>query len=81
MINQSKSSIGKISKVILDKINKHTQKETSANQWKNFRQSSVIQWFVNIKEKELSSFMFYDIESFYPLIAERLFTNAIYFAK
>ena len=35
LINPSKSSFGKISKVILDKINNHIQKETSANQWKN----------------------------------------------
>ena len=41
----------------------------------------MIEWFVNIKEKERSSFMVFDIESFYPSIAERLFTNAIQFAK
>ena len=35
LINPSKSSFGKISKVILDKINNHIQKETSTNQWKN----------------------------------------------
>ena len=41
----------------------------------------MIEWFVNIKEKERSSFMVFDIESFYPSITERLFTNAIRFAK
>ena len=41
----------------------------------------VIEWFVNIKEKERSSFMVFDIESFYPSITEHLFTNAIQFAK
>ena len=50
--------------LILDKINNHIQKETSANQWKDFRQSSVIQWFVNIKEKERSSFMFLILKVF-----------------
>ena len=78
-INPSKSSISKISKVIPDKINNHIQKETSGNQWKDT--SSVIECFVNIKEKERSSFMTFDIESFYPSITERLFTNAIRFAK
>ena len=53
LINSSKFSVGKISKVILDKINNHIQKETFANQWKGT--SSVIDWFVNIKEKERSS--------------------------
>ena len=79
MINPSKSSVGKISKVILDKINKHIQKETSANQWKDM--SSAIEWFVHIKEKERSSFMVFDIEYFYPSIIERLFANAIQFAE
>ena len=41
----------------------------------------VIECFVNIKEKERSSFMVFDIESFYPSITEHLFTNAIQFAK
>ena len=35
LINPSKSSVGKISKAILDKINNHIQKEFFANQWKN----------------------------------------------
>ena len=47
LINPSKSSVGKISKVILDKINNNIQKETSVNQWKDT--STVIEWFVNIK--------------------------------
>ena len=46
LINPSKSSVRKISKVILDKINNHIQKETAAYQWKDT--SSVIEWFVNI---------------------------------
>ena len=79
LINPSKSSVGKIRKVILDKINYHIQKETSANQWEDT--SSVIECFVNIKEKERSSFMVFDIESFYPSITKCLFNNAIQFAK
>ena len=49
--------------VILDKINNHIQNETSANQLKK-KTSSVIEWFVNIKEKERSPFIVFDIESF-----------------
>ena len=79
LINPSKSSIGKISKLILDKINYRIQKETSANHWKDT--SLVVEWFVNIKEKERSSFMVFHIESFYPSITERLFNNVIQFAK
>ena len=43
--------------------------------------SLVIEWFVNIKEKERSSFLVFDIESFHPSITERLFNNSIHFAK
>ena len=57
LINPSKSSIGKISKVILDKINNTVQSITSVNQWKNI--SSMIGWN-NIKNKENSSFIFLD---------------------
>ena len=63
----------------INKIDNHIEKETSINQWKDI--SSVIEWFINIKEKERSSFMVSGIESFYPLITEGLFTNAIQFAK
>ena len=79
LINPSKSSIGKISKVILDKINNIVQSRTSVNQWKNT--SSVIEWFINIKNKESSLFIVFDIGSFYPSISEDLFKRAIQFAK
>ena len=58
LINPSKSSIRKISKVILDKMNQQIKLITKANQWKDI--SSVIKWFEN---KEWSSFMIFDIES------------------
>ena len=79
LINPSKSSIGKISKEVLDKINNIVQSRTSVNQWKNT--SSVIEWFINIKNKEILSFIVFDIESFYPSISEDLFNSAIQFAK
>ena len=41
----------------------------------------MIEWFVNIKEKERLSFMVFHIESSYPSIPEHIFTNAIQFAK
>ena len=54
LIDLSKSSIGKINKVILDKINNIVQSKTLVNQWKDT--SSATEWFVNIKNKENSSF-------------------------
>ena len=52
--------------------------ETSAIQWKST--SSMIECFVNIKEKHLS-FRVFDIESSYLSMTERLLMNAIQFAK
>ena len=50
LINPSKSDIGKISKIILDRINQKLVTSTSANQWKNTQ--SVIDWYVNIPNKK-----------------------------
>ena len=79
LINPFKTGIGKISKVILDRINKSVVTSTKINQWKNT--SSVIEWFKNINNKEKSSFVRFDIESFYSSITEELFTKAVEFAK
>ena len=62
LINPSKSDIGKISKSILDKINKAIVSTTSVNQWKNT--SDVVKWFKNIPEKRVSSFVNFDVENF-----------------
>ena len=78
--SKNKSSVGKISKLILDKINNNSQKETSAIKWKDL--SSVIEWFVNIREMKRSSFVVFDLKRFDLLITERLFTKtAIQLAK
>ena len=79
LINPSKSSIGKISKGILDKINQQIQLNTNVNQWKDT--PSVIKWFNSFENKERLSFMIIDNESFYPSISENLFIKAIQFAR
>ena len=78
LLNPSKSDIGKISKNILDRINKSLIAFTHANQWKNT--SSVIDWFKNIPNKRQSSFIQFDVENFYPSISLTLFNNAIQYA-
>ena len=45
LINPSKSNIGKISKAILDTINKNVVRSTEINQWKNA--SNVLDWYAN----------------------------------
>ena len=79
LINHSKSDIGKISKSILDKIDKAIVSTTSVNQWKNT--SDVIKCFKSIPDKRVSSFVNFDVENFYPWISMKLFTDSIKYAK
>ena len=62
LINPCTSNIGKISKVILDRINRAVRNHTNVNQWKDT--STVFDWFKNIPDKKSCYFMVFDIESF-----------------
>ena len=79
LINPCKSSIDKISKAILDRINTAVRNHSKVNQWKDT--STVIDWFKNIPDKKSCYFMEFDIENFYPSISEKLFNEAIQYAK
>ena len=79
LIHPSKTDIGKISKCILDSINKNIIQKSKVNQWHNT--SEVISWFKNIKNKNKPSFINFDVESFYPSISIELFNDAINYPK
>ena len=79
LINPAKSEIGIVSKKILEKIIVKVKEKTNVNQWRN--SSSVIEWFKELKNKQTSSFLTFDIENFYPTISENLLIKAINFAK
>ena len=79
LIKPCKSSIAKISTVILDRINTAVRNHTKVNQWMDT--STIIDWFKNIPNKKSCYFMGFDIESFYPSISEKLFNEAIQYAK
>ena len=79
LINPSKTDLGRVSKQLLDRINKDLQNEMKVNQWKNTH--SVIDWFKEIKHKESCRFLQFDIESFYPSITKELFIKAVDHAK
>ena len=79
LVNPSKWEIGKISKHILDKINKSRLSNTKVNQWKNTL--DTISWFKNINSKKQSSFVNFEVERFYPSISEKLLIDGINFAK
>ena len=70
LINPAKSNSGKISKLILDKVNAHLRTILNVNQWRNTQ--NVIEWFANIEQKSRHSFISFDIVDFYPSISENL---------
>ena len=79
LINPSKSDIGKLSKIILDKINSDVLSSVQVNQWTNSQ--AAIQSFKNIRNRNNASFIVFDIESFYPSISLELFHKAMNFVK
>ena len=79
LINPSKSKLGKVSKVILENMNKNLVKSLKVNQWRNT--DSVINWFNAIENKSQCFFIQLDIVEFYPSISENILDNAINFAK
>ncbi|MCP3930953.1 MAG: hypothetical protein GY705_17855, partial [Bacteroidetes bacterium] len=79
LINPAKSNLGKISKIELQRINEEIRKETGLLQWRNT--SATLEWFKNIENKESLEFIQLDIVNFYPSIDEKLFDEAIDFAR
>ena len=78
-INPSKCALGKVGKVILEKINQSLIKDLDVNQWKN--SSTVIEWFKGIVNIKDCIFIKFDIREFYPSISESTFRKSILFAK
>ena len=79
LINPSKPEIGRISKKLLEKINRNLVNITKVNQWKNT--SSVLQRFHRLADKSDLAFMCFDVVEFYPSISEALLIRALDFAS
>ena len=79
LINPAKSDSGKISKLILDKVNTYLRTILNVNQWRNTQ--NVIEWFGNIEQKSRHSFISFDIVDFYPSISENLLDQALSWAS
>ena len=79
LINPCKSEIGKISKSILENINRNLLKLLQVNQWRN--SESVIKWFYSKEKKSPCKFIQLDITEFYPSISEEILDNAILLAQ
>ena len=79
LLNPAKNELGRISKVILDKINLNLRNTTKANQWKNT--NDVIGWFKSIINKQNCKFISFDIKDFYPTITKELLSKCLSFAE
>ena len=79
LITPAKNELGRISRVILDKINLAIREHFSFNRWKNTQ--NVIDWFNEIPNKKVHKFVVSDIKKFYPSIKEQLLKEALDFAN
>ena len=79
LINPAKNELGRMSKTILDNINKNLFETTKIKQWKNT--VSAIKWFNWLKDKQLMTFVMFDINDFYPSIRQDLLNKALNFAS
>ena len=79
LLNPTKSQLGKISKQVLQNINKTLTSELNVNQWQN--SNEVIDWFKNIQNKNFCTFTVFDVQEFYPSITEKLLKDTLAFAQ
>ena len=78
LINPTKTELGKISKKIIEDVNKLIEK-LKVNQWKSTK--NVTDWFKKIDDKKDCRFIQFDIKELYPAISESILGKAINFAK
>ena len=79
LINPTKPEIGRVSKIILQKLVKQLRMKTGYNQWED--SYAAIQWFNSVKGNSNSRFIQFDIKDFYPSITEELLTSALNWAR
>ena len=79
LLNPAKGDLGKISKIIVQKINNQILAKTKLNLWRD--NSSALEWFNGLQNKQQLRFLAFDIQSYYPSIKEKLLLDALEFAK
>ena len=78
LINPAKNQIGKISKQMLQKVNKEIRESSGLVQWQSTK--SALDWFKAIPNKKQKRFIQYDVCAFYPSITKALLEKALDFA-
>ena len=79
LINPAKPDIGKLSKTILQDVNKEIRGKTGLNQWQST--DAMLRWYKRKENKKTLRFFKFDVESFYPSISANLLENAINWAR
>ena len=79
LLNPTKRQLCKISKQILQKINKILRSKLNLIQWQN--SSKIIDLFKNIQLRSLNTFTVFEIQEFYPSITKKLLTYALAFSQ
>jgi len=79
LVNPAKPELGKVSKVLLDNINHNVRNATHVHQWHST--NNVIKWFKSIPNKNICTFIQYDIDEFYPSISQQLLHDSLRHAK
>ena len=79
LINPSKSELGKVSKHKLEKTNKILVQHLNANQWKN--STNVMKFFSALENKNSYPFIKFDIQEFYPSIADGILKRIPRYAR
>ena len=63
LINPAKSQIGKISKIILERINTKVRETTKLQQWRSTK--AALEWFNKLEQKPRKRFLQLDVDNFY----------------
>ena len=79
LINPTRTEIGRISKTILERINKQIKDKFKLQQWISTK--DAITWFTKINNRNRAAFVQFDIIDFYPSITEEVFQTVKDFAK
>ena len=79
VINTATNELGKLSKFIIQAMNKELRHKFDLNQWENTE--DVVDWFKSINEKQICKCVIFDIKDFYPSIKESLLKQSLDFAE
>ena len=79
LVNPTKSELGKVAKTILENIVHQAKVKSGLNLWRSTQ--SVIKWYKDIPDKNIQSFIKFDIVSYYPNISKKLLSDALNWAR